>query len=269
MQGLDPQQVETKDVFAWFNQAIQLINRRLFSYFISVVIFFISLVAISQAMQLLQNSLPPLILLFAFLFTGAFIFYFFIAALVMISYCADHDEEITPSMIMKHFMYAQRAFILMTLLSLMIGVLYWYLSVLMNPGSDIISMSEKTISLLTNENSVMFYAFKTGSIFLYFLLTVMLFLRTFFSVPLIVFHNLNYHDAKALSHKGLFKNIRPMSYGMMLWLFLFMVSTAFFPVLVIAFMPLFSTFSYVAYRHIFLGQGTNKAAEKHAIMTTA
>jgi len=262
MQGLYPRQVETKDVFAWFQQSVQLINRNFLNYLFSVLIFFGCLLAISQGIQLFAASAPALVLLLVFLFAGVFVFYFFIAALVVVSYCADHTESVTPSMVIQQFVSVQRAFLRMTISAVLLGLLYWYISVLMNPGSDISSMSEKTIALISKESSVVFYAFKVSAMFLYFLLIVKFFLRTFFSVPLIVFHGLSYQEAKMLSHNGIIKNIRPMSYVMLVWFIALSAATLFAPVLAIGLMPLFATFGYVAYRHIYLGQGENSVAVK-------
>ncbi|MDH3327502.1 MAG: hypothetical protein OEM38_12405 [Gammaproteobacteria bacterium] len=262
MQGLEPQHVQGKDVLTWFIQSFQLIHRRFFSYFTAVTLFFVSLFLISQAIHLVQHVFPPLLLLVTFLITSAFIFYFFIAGLVMISHCSDHSQHINMNNIVQYFLPEQKTFFKMTIIAISVGLFYWVVSMVFNPGSDIFAMSQTTISLITDNNTVLFYVFKTGAVFLYFLLLVMFSLRTFFSVPLVIFHNLNYSDAKQLSQKAIFKNIKVMAHVLLSWSFIFFISMVFTPFLAIIFMPLFATFGYVAYRHIFLGKSTNQKAEE-------
>ena len=269
MQGIEPQSVQSKDIIIWFQQSLLLIQRRFLSYFGAVMLFFATLFVISQAIQSVQHSVPALLLLIVFLAAAGFVFYFFIAGLTMISHCSDHSQHISVQQIMQHFLPSQKTFLKLTVVSILVGLFYWIVSVQLKPDTNIFEMSEKAIAVLTDGQETIFYVFKTGAVFLYFLLLVMFSLRTFFSTSLVIFHELNFHEARQLSHRALFKNMRTMGNVLFLWFVILLASMVFVPTLTIALLPLFTTFGYVAYRHIFLGQGLNKKAHQLTPLTAS
>ena len=121
-----------------------------------------------------------------------------------------------------------------------------------------IKSSENLFNQFANENIAIFLSLKTGAVFLFFVLLTKISLRTFFSLPLILFHGLSYEVAKALSHKGILKNIQVMSKVLLLWTALIFITISVAPILVVFLLPLFAAFNYVTYRHIYLGEGINE-----------
>ena len=146
----------------------------------------------------------------------------------------------------------------MAFIGIAIGLCYWLASILMNPEKNVLTSSEQIIALLSKDSTLFYYLFKIGAVFLYFIVLVMFTLRTFFCVPLILFHELSYAEAQALSHRAIMKNIKVMSLVLMMWVIIFMLAMSVAPVLAVVFLPLFAAFNYVSYRHIFLRQGTNE-----------
>jgi len=262
MQTMEPQRVESKDISLWLKQAYFLINRRVLAYFLSVSLFFVSLFFCSQALASASAIGAPILLLVVFLIFTAFLFYFTLAELVMVSFSSDHSHSINPSAIIHAFLPNQKVFLKMTVFGVVIGISYCFASVLLNPGKDVYAISEQILTLLTKDSTLIFYLFKTGAVFLCFILLVMFTLRTFFCVPLILFHDMNYAEAQALSHRAIMKNIKVMSIVLMMWVTVFVISVNVAPALAIVFLPLFSAFNYVSYRHIFLGQGTNEKVKE-------
>lgn len=269
MHGIEPQFVQNKDIITWFHQSLLLIQRRFLSYIGAVVLFFATLFIISQAIQSVQHAIPSLLLLIIFLAAAGFVFYFFIAGLTMISHCSDHSQYISMRQIMQYFLPSQKTFLKLTLVSILLGLFYWVVSVQLKPDTNIFEMSDKAIAVLTDGQSTIFYVFKTGAVFLYFILLAMFSLRTFFSTSLVIFHELNFHEARQLSQRALIKNIRTMGNVLIIWFVVLLVSMVFVPPLTIALLPLFTTFGYVAYRHIFLGQGLNKKAHQLTPVTAS
>ncbi len=255
---MEPQMVEPKDITRWLKQAYDLMNRRILAYLLSVSLFFICLFFCSQALVSASIMAAPILLLVVFLIFTAFLFYFTLAELVMVSFSSDHSHSINPSAIIHTFLPNQKVFFKMTVFGVVIGISYWFASVLLNPGKDVYTISEQIITLLTKDSTLIFYLLKMGAVFLCFILLVMFTLRTFFCVPLILFHDMNYSEAQTLSHRAIMKNMRVMSIVLMMWVTVFIIAINVVPALAIVFLPLFSAFNYVSYRHIFLGQGTNE-----------
>ena len=262
MQTMEPQLVESKDITCWLKQAYLLINRRILAYLVSVSLFFVALFFCSQALMSASTIGSPILLLVVFLVFTVFLFYFTLAELVMVSYSSDHSHSINPSTIIHTFLPNQKVFFKMAVFGVVIGISYCFASILLNPGKDVYAISEQIIALLTKDSTLIFYLFKTGAVFLCFILLVMFMLRTFFCVPLILFHDMNYAEAQALSHRAIMKNMKVMSIVLMMWVTVFIVAIKVAPVLAIVLLPLFSTFNYVSYRHIFLGQGTNEKVKE-------
>jgi len=262
MQTMEPQQVELKDIKAWLLQALELIHRKIAAFLLSVVLYFVSLFFCSQALTSITSFGAPIFLLLTFLIFSAFIFYFILAELVMVSHCSDHSQSINPGALIHNFLPSQKVFLKMALFGITIGLAYWCASIALNPEKDILSISEQIIFLLSKDSTLVFYLLKIGAVFLYFILLVMFTLRTFFSIPLILFHDLNYAEAQALSHRAIMKNIKVMSIVLMMWVVVFMLSMSLMPVFAVVLLPLFAAFNYVSYRHIFLGQGLNEKVKQ-------
>lgn len=262
MQCLEPQRVCNKDIFNWIKQSFELINRRILANLSAVSVFFLILFFSTQALVASQQMASPVFLLLTFLVFTAFVFYLCIAGLVIISHSSDHSHIINLNQIVHTFMPSQKTLLKLALVGVSVGVFFWYCSILMNPGSSVISSSESLIGFLGNDQLAIFYVMKTGVIFLFFVLLAMLALRSFFCLPLVLFHGLSYEEAQSLSHKGIIKNIKVMSNTLVLWTASILAAMKLAPVLILFLLPLFAGFVYVAYRHVYLGEGLNEKARE-------
>lgn len=268
MQSMEPQYVEATDILKWLKQSFELINRRFLPFLILVCSFFLVLFFCTQAMSSVNQVVSPVFLLMGFLVFTAFIFYFSIAGLIMISYSADHSQNIQMSAIIQQLLQNQKGFLKMAILGTCIGLFYWYASLLLNVDKSVLGSSEQIISLLSKNSTLVFYLLKTSAVFLYFVVLVMFTLRTFFSVPLILFHDLSYAEAQLLSQKAILKNLKVMSSVLMMWIVVFMMAMNIAPVLAVILLPVFAAFIYVAYRHIFLGLGSNEKVRARKTVTS-
>jgi len=257
---LEPIRVDAKDIKRWIFQSFDLINRRWLAYLLFVGFFFSTLYASTLALNTVKDVGPPIVLLLLFLVVSAFLFYFSIAGLVMISHSSDHSRKISLATIVQTFLPSQKIFLKMSVIAIGFGLFYWYISILMNPGSSIAASSESIVNILGQDETLLFYLFKTAAVFSYFLLLVLFTLRIFFSVPLILFHDLNYQEAQALSQKAIFLNMKVMMQVLLIWIMAFLVTMKITPVLSLLLIPLFAGFVYVAYRQIFLQVGDNQKA---------
>lgn len=263
MQCLEPQRVCNKDIFTWFKQSFELINRRILANLLAVSLFFLVLFFSTQALAMSHQFASPVFMLFAFLIFTAFVFYLSIAGMVVISHSSDHSHVINMSHIVHSFMPSQKVIFKFAIIGICVGLFFWYISMLMNPGSSVIVSSENLINTFSSDQLAMFYIMKTGAVFLFYVLLAMLSLRSFFSLPLILFHGLSYQEAQSLSHKGIIKNIKVMSNVLLLWSVAILLVIKLAPVLILFLLPLFASFSYVTYRHIYLGEGLNEKAKAH------
>jgi len=263
MQCLEPQRVCNKDILCWFKASFELINRRFFANLFAVSLFFLILFFCTQALVVTHQFVSPVFMLFVFLIFTAFAFYLSIAGLIVISHFSDHSHVINLSNIIHSFVPSQKVVLKLSLIGICVGLFFWYCSVLMNPGSSIISSSESLIRVLSSDHTTMFYILKTAAVFLFFALLAMLLLRSFFSLPLILFHGLSYEEAQNLSHKGIIKNIKVMSHVLILWTVATLLIIKLAPMLILLLLPLFACFIYVTYRHIYLGEGMNEEVKAY------
>jgi len=270
MQCLEPQRVSSKDMINWFKQSFELINRRIIANVSAVGIFFLILFFSSQAMLASEALMTPVFLLFLFLVFTGFIFYLTLAGLVVISYCSDNSQTIHFSEIIHSFIPSQKMLLKLAIIAVSVGVCFWYISIMMNPGSSVLQSSENLIGSLGNDQIVFSYLLKTGTVFLFYVLLAMLALRSIFSLPLILFHGLSYDEAQSLSHKGMIKNIFVMTNVLGFWALCVLAASMLAPFLIFLLLPLFSCFIYVAYRQVYLGEGLNeKARVQHGALVVS
>lgn len=263
MQCLEPQRVCNKDILSWFKQSFELINRRILANLFAVSLFFLILFFSTQILTVSNQLASPVFVLFGFLIFTAFSFYLSIAGLVVISHFSDHSHVISMSNVIHSFMPSQKILFKLSIIGICVGLFFWYCSLLMNPSASVIGSSKNLVHVLSSDHTTMFYMMKTGAVFLFFVLLAMLWLRSFFSLPLILFHGLSYEEAQGLSHKGIMKNINVMSNVLLLWTLTLLLIIKLAPVLILLLLPLFACFSYVSYRHIYLGEGLNEKAKTH------
>lgn len=262
MQCLEPRSVELKDSLHWFKQAFELISRRLLTYGFSIAVFFSILFFASQSVNTLSETSSPIIFTAILVLFSAFIFFFILAKLILVSHCADNSRSFDINALFSLFIPNQKVFFKMSALAVLTGFFFWYITIFFHPEKNILTSSESIMAMLANSDSVIYFLLTENATFLYFSLIVFFIFRTFFSIPLILFHQLDYKEAKQLSHKGLVKNINVMFHVLAVWVVIFMTAITLAPALAILMLPLFATYMYVSFRHIYWGQGTNESAKE-------
>ena len=262
MQCLEPRSVDLKDSLNWFKQAIELISRRFITYSLSLVLFFTTLFFASQSITTISETSSPIIFTALLVLFSAFIFFFILAKLILVSHCSDNSRQFNLENLFSLFIPNQKVFFKMSVLAVSTGFLFWYISIVFHPDKNLLASSESIMSMLNTSDSIIYFLLTESAAFLYFSLIVFFIFRTFFSIPLILFHQLGYEEAQQLSHKGLIKNINVMFHVLAIWVVMFLVSIKFAPALAILLLPLFATYMYVSFRHIYWGQGTNETAKE-------
>lgn len=272
MQCLDPQTVELKEALSWFRQSVELVYRRGLAYLTSVFFFFAVLFVVSQSTVLFTEMVSPVVTVSALIIFSAFAFFGILASLVILSHCSDHSENYRIKSLLNAFMPNQRVFFQMALLAVSCGLFFWYTTIILHPEKNLLTSSVGILEMLSSNDSMLAFIFSENAVFLYFSLIVFLIFRTFFSVPLILFHQLNYHDSQTLSQKAIIKNIKVLSQVMAIWIIAFLLCIQVAPLLATLLLPVFATFVYVSFRHIFWGQGSNERAKEviaHVITSKA
>jgi hypothetical protein len=179
---------------------------------------------------------------------------------VVLSHCSDNAQPVSFRNQLAALFPAQNSVFKMALLALFVGAFYWVAAISVSPEKNLLSICTLVVEqMLAEQQWPVMFELQLTATFLYFLLLAMFSLRIFFSVPLVLFHELNNKEAQALSHRAILINLRPMSTVLFIWIIAFMGSMAVAPVLAALMFPLFAAFIYVAYRHVFLGETENKA----------
>lgn len=270
MQYLEPQCVDTKDILKWFKQSLELISRRWLAYISSVSVFFLIVYFAAQSIVSLGELGSPIALVSILVIFSAFIFFFILSNLVLLAYWSDHSQGFSLNSLFNSFLPSQKVFFKMAIVAVSSGFFFWYVSILLHPEKNLLSSSLDILQMLDNNHSSIQFVFSEGAVFLYFSLIVMFIFRTLFSVPLILFHHLNYQDAQHLSQKALMKNVKVVSHILLIWVCLFLAAIKIAPVLAALLLPIFGTFLYVSFRHIFWKQGCNERQKEviHNIVTS-
>ncbi len=274
MQCLDPQTVETKDALAWLKQSFALITRRYCAYISLVTFIFIVLFLASQSINTLMMAglaeyASSIVTVFALLVFSAFTFYFIFSNLILLSFWSDQSERFSLHSLLRIVLPNQKTIFKMALLAIITGLLFWCITLLFHPDKNLLTTTSGILQMLASSDSAIRFIFSESAVFLYFLLVASLFFRTLFSLPLILFHQLSYHEARALSQKAIQKNLRVLGNVMLIWIVVLLLVIKMAPVLAVLLIPLFSTYLYVAFRHIFWGQGCNEKVKQsmpHAIL---
>ena len=262
MKSLEPRQVEIGQVLSWYSEAFKLLKRRVSAFLTLEFIFILFVFFAAEASASIAEFTPSVLLLSVFFIFVAFVLYFFIADAVVMSFSADNSHPVRVTDHIYTLLQSQGTLLKMAVLALFIGSFYWVVPLTISPEKSVLQASEAVIGMLLDESSfpIMFELNVTAT-FLYFTLLATFILRIFFSIPLALFHELNYKEAQALSHKALFINIVPMSVVLMSWVIVLLFSMKLMPLLALFFLPLFASFTYVAYRSIFLGVDENAAVK--------
>lgn len=267
MKSLEPRRVDIPQALHWFSLSFQLIKRRLFAFASIEVIFFIILLFAIEASASIAPFTPSVLLLTGLFIFVALVLYFALADMVMMSFSADKSHKLRLSEHLYSLLHSQGTLFRMAILALFIGAFYWVISLTMAPDKSVLTGCEALVTSMLEESGLLavLFEFKLAAAFLYFALLATFSLRIFFSVPLVLFHELDYKAAQALSHKAILLNIVPMSMVLLAWSILLLGSMLLAPPLALLFLPLLGVFTYVAYRSIFLGVEENSTARVHAV----
>ncbi len=268
MKTLHPHRIEPGQILLWFIEATRLIRRRPLCFLAIEFIFFALFYLIIQATASIAPFTPIMVLLAFFFSASAIVLYFVVAELVIGAHEADHSRPVRPLTHLFALMGSQRALVKTAVIALFIGLFFWVVSLTVAMDKSVLSGSQRLLdSMLAEQAAPWLLECKLAAGFLYFLVLAMFSLRVFFSIPLMLFHDLDGDAAQALSHRAIVINIQPMSLVLLVWAMLLLGSMLFIPLLSLALLPLLGAFIYVGYRHVFLGEPSNAPAR--AVKTTA
>jgi len=258
MKALEPKKVDAKDIPLWFKESLNLITRRLPLFITSIAIFFVILFFTIQAFATLAEQTPPLILLPLFLLFVAFVMHFFFSDLLLLAFSSDNSRKITISERAHVLITEQKYFLKMTFMAFLVGSTFWLISLSMDIDKDLLSACISVVDRLLFEKEMpLFFMLKLLATMLYFMLLAMFLLRTIFCIPLMLFHELPYAEARALSHRAIIINFQTMCTTLVLWAILLLGTMAAANILALILFPLLPVFVFVCYRNIFLGQAEN------------
>ncbi len=261
MQMLEPRKVDVKDIIGWFKEAQSLLIRRVLLFFFSVFFFFLILFFSIRAFSDLAEHTPPLILLPLFLVFTSFILYLLVTDLVMSAMASDNSQKFGINERIMTLLSNQAALLQMAMMGFLVGATLWTISLSIKIEQDVISACISVVEkLILTKDMPVFFMLKLVSVLLYFMLLGMFILRNVFCIPLVVFHELSYKEAKVLSHKAIMLNFPAMSAALLLWAMLLLGAMVIANVFSILLLPLLAAFLFVAYRHIFLDQKSNSPA---------
>ncbi|MDH5546559.1 MAG: hypothetical protein OEZ43_13270 [Gammaproteobacteria bacterium] len=263
MKTIEPRRIAVADTLFWLKEALELISRRLLVFIGSVTLFVVSVyVAIRAVVPLIPES-PSLLILSIFLIFCAFSLFVILTDLIVLAFLSDNSLAADPGERLRTVLPEQKKLLRLALMALLVGASIWVTFLYVHPSRDLYQACDKVLSsiLLDKDNPISFI-FKLTATVLYFLILALVGLRTFFSIPLIVFHDLNYVEAQALSQRAIYINIQAISMALVTWILMFMVSMSVVPIASAVLFPLFGAYVYVAYRHVFLGQKENKPAKE-------
>jgi hypothetical protein len=262
MKTLEPRRVEIAETYIWLKEALELISRRLVPFILSVVIF-ISLIYVAiRAFVTIVPSLPSAVSLSLFLFYCAFVLFVVLTDMVVLAFLSDNSRAANIGERARTLMPEQKTLLILSVKALLVGATIWVLFLTVNPNKDFFITCDQVIArMMLDKDNPIFFIFQLTATVLYFLVLSLIGLRTFFSIPLVIFHDLTYREAKLLSHKAIIINIQPMSMALITWILMFMVAISAVNVLSLILFPLFAAYVYVSYRHIFIGQLENDKAK--------
>jgi len=264
MDVLQPRRVELKSVGSWMRESVKLIGRRPLGFLAALLAFFFASYAALRAAMSISDVASGVWLLAAFLPFCSVVLVYVLAELVMVAHHSDHSERVSASADASLLFRSQKSFVKLALLAFLIGAGLWMLGVSLNPGRTetfVQACQALADRMAFEQDAPAGVLTQICAGMLYFLLLSMFSLRTFFSIPLMLFHDVEYSVAKALSQKAILLNMLPMSVSLFTWAALFLLAMAKTPFLAIFLLPIFGAFVYVCYRHIFLGIAESKAAK--------
>jgi hypothetical protein len=262
MRTLEPKRVEHRDVIDWFSVALQLIWRRKLAYLAVTLVFFGVVMLTIRSFASIAPQLPAVVGVAGFLIFCAVALAIALSSLIMLSHQADHSQPVNVSAQLATLAPAQKDLIRMALLVFFVGAFYWIAYLSLSAKGNILLYCEELMNSFTGQHGLpLELSFHLGAGFLYFMLLVLISMRHYFSLPLIFFHDLDYHAAQQLGQRAIVMNIRPITTMLISWIVVLALAFKLLPWLSLLLLPLMGAYSYVAYRHIFHGEKENTAAQ--------
>lgn len=262
MKTLEPKKVDTKDIPLWFRESFSLMTRRAPLFISSILAFFVILFFTIRAFANIAETTHPLVMLPLFLLFVAFVLHFFFSDLLLLAYSSDGSRKITVSERAQVLLSEQKSFLKMTVMAFMVGSTFWLISLSMNVDKDLLSACLSVVErMLFEKDMPLFFMLKLVATMLYFMLLAMFLLRSLFCIPLMLFHELPYTEACALSQRAIIINFQTMCTALLLWAILLLGTMAVANPLAVVLLPLLPVFLFVCYRSIFLGQTENAPAK--------
>ncbi|HED39830.1 MAG TPA: hypothetical protein ENJ13_05325 [Chromatiales bacterium] len=261
MKTLEPKKVDIKEIPLWFKESFSLIARRFPLFIASISTFFIILFFTIRAFATLAEQTHPLVLLPLFLLFVAFVMHLFFSDFLLLAFSSDNSRKISISERAHALIPEQKSFLKMTLMAFLVGSGFWLISLSMHLDRDLLSACIGVVERMLFEKEMpLFFMLQLLATMLYFMLLAMFLLRTIFCIPLMLFHELPYAEAKALSHRAIIINFQTMCTALVLWAILLLGTMAVANILVFVLFPLLPVYIFVCYRSIFLGQVENSPA---------
>jgi len=262
MKTLEPRRVEVSETYIWLKEALELISRRLI-LFVSSVALFIALIYVAiRAFTTIAPTLPAAVSLSIFLIYCSFMLFVVLTDMIVLAFLSDNSSPADIGERLRAIMPEQKKLFLLSFRALLVGAGIWVFFLTVNPNKDFFDTCEQVMSrMMLDKDNPLFFIFQLMATVLYFLVLSLISLRTFFSIPLVIFHDLDYKEAKSLSHRAIMINMQAMTMAMITWIMLFVVAITAVNVLSLILFPLFGAYIYVSYRHIFIGQLENDPAK--------
>jgi len=260
---MQPHRIETSDIVVWFKESVYLLFRRPLAVASVLILFLIVNALALKALTSLYGNVNNVVLLLFFLLFYVCAIYFLLIDLVTVAQHADHSHIIGPLERLYNVIYYQKIFFRMAFITFVTGSLILLISLSLASAANVQEGSDKLLlTMVSVEPRPLAFLLEMTANLLYFFLLSIFFLRVFFNVPLLVFHDMDYSQAKRLSHEALLLNLMPLSLALIIWIVLLYFSMLALPALVGFLLPLLGIFLYVGYRHIFLGKRKNEIAKK-------
>ena len=262
MRTLEPRRIKSADVMVWLWESIGLLWRRPLLNLSIVTLFFLLEFFGLQAIAPIASLGSPVIVLAILFIYLSFALISIMMLLVLGAAAADHSRPLRFSQYIMELIRQQKNIFRVALLALFVGSFFWIFSCAISPDRDFYAVCDTLVNQIVSQIDFpigMELLITSG--LLYFLFLALFFLRTVFSLPLFLFHELDYDHAQRLSHKAIIINLAPMTVVLFSGILLLLIAMKLMSAMSIFLLPMMASFIYVSYRHIFLGVTDNLPAK--------
>ncbi len=238
---LEPMQVELADVRHWQREAFALLRRRALIFTVLSGLYFY-VAHILQATSWLT------------FFVGLLACHASVAVCIVIARDADHSRESSLVECYRGLLSA----VVVLLVTSVVYTLIWFAAALI---ASKITLDVPVNDYTGNVGFQLLHWLSTGTMNLFVLYCCVMVAGLWFLLPLAVFHPLGLFDSLKLAKTAEQRNLLVVMMASYVPFFIFLLTFMLSEVaLAMAFaaMPLFGAYTYVAYRHVFLGKRENQ-----------